>query len=249
MTRSASFTRIALAWTFASMLVAPAALSAQQEQNEHATNPLAAGSRIGFAFSGLYAAPQDEFRQFVNDGWGLGGSFLVKVDPAGVLALRVDANWITYGNSRTNVPLSPTTGDLIRVELDTWHNVFMGGVGLQLQAPSGFVRPYVGATAGMGAFWTQTSIEGSDNDDQPFASTTNQRDNTFAWSGVGGLVLPLTTAGTVLVDLGVTYQGNGQATYLPPGVRFNDAGEPVMRRPVHGNTNMVLYRVGVRIGF
>jgi hypothetical protein len=230
-------------------LVAPAALQAQQTQNASRTNPLAAGSRIGVAINGIYAAPQEEFRTFVDNGGGLGGSFLVKLDPSGVLALRVDASWITYGSERTRVPLSPTTGNLITVDLNTSHNIFMGGVGLQLQAPSGPIRPYVGGTAGIGTFWTQSTIEGTDNDDQPFAQSTNQRDNTFAWSGVGGLTIPLTGAGTVLMDLGVTYQANGEATYLPPGV-IRDANDQVITRdPVRSRTDMLLYRVGVRFGF
>lgn len=230
-------------------LVAPGALRAQQTQNDARTNPLAAGSRIGVSFGGLYAAPRDEFRTFVDDGWGLGGGLLVKLDPAGVLALRVDANWISYGNTRTRVPLSETTGGLIDVDLNTTHNIFMAGVGLQLQAPVGPLRPYVGGTAGIGTFWTQTTVEGTDNDQQPFAQTTNQRDNTFAWSGVGGLTVPLNREGTVLADVGVTYQANGEATYLPPGVVRDSNNDPVTREPVRSRTDMLLYRVGVRIGF
>ena len=245
MSRLPTTLRVALVAT----LALPAALRAQQPQNDSRTNPLGANSRIGVSLNALYAAPQDEFRTFVDDGWGLGGGMLVKLDPAGVLALRVDANWISYGNTRTRVPLSETTGGLIMVDLNTTHNIFMGGVGLQLQSPVGPLRPYVGGTAGIGTFWTQTTVEGTDNDQQPFAQTTNQRDNTFAWSGVGGVTIPLNRGGTVLADLGVTYQANGEATYLPPGVVRDSNGDPVTREPVRSNTDMLIYRVGVRIGF
>ena len=242
--------RIALltAAALAGALVAPSALRAQDPSSPK-QNQFGAGGRLGVAINALYAAPQEGFKTYVDDGWGLGGSFLVKVDPAGVLALRVDANWINYGNTKTTVPLSPTTGNLIVVDLNTTHNIFMGGVGLQLQAPSGPLRPYVGGTVGIGTFWTQTSIEGTDNNQQPFAQTTNQRDNTFAWSGVGGVTVPVTRSGTVLMDLGVTYQGNGEATYLPPGVVRDSNGDPVVRDAVRSKTDMLLYRVGVRIGF
>ena len=230
----------------AALLVMPAALAAQT--TTEASNPFA-GGRFAVSIHGLYAAPQEEFRTFVDNGWGLGGNMLVKLDPAGVLALRVDANWINYGNERTRVPLSPTTGSLITVDLNTTHNIFMGGVGLQLQAPSGPIRPYVGGTAGFATFWTQTTVEGTDNDDQPFAQSTNQRDNTFAWSGVGGLAVPLSRGGNVLLDLGVTYQANGEATYLPPGIIRDADDQPVTRDPVRSKTDMLLYKVGVRIGF
>jgi hypothetical protein len=232
----------------AAALLVPAALQAQDDDDRQ-QNPFGPGGRLAVSINGLYAAPQDGFKQFVDNGWGIGGGLLVKLDPAGVLALRVDANWINYGNDRTRVPLSPNLGNLIYVDLNTTNNIFMGGVGLQLQAPSGPIRPYVGGTAGIGTFWTQTSVEGTDNDDQPFAQTTNQRDNTFAWSGVGGVTIPLTGTGTVLADLGVTYQKNGDATYLPPGVVRDGNGDPVTREPVRSRTDMFIYRLGVRIGF
>lgn len=240
---------LALVATLVAPPLAPRALRAQQTQDDDRTNPFGENSRIGISLGALYAAPRDEFKVFVDDGWGLGGGLLVKLDPVGVLALRVDANFINYGNTRTRVPLSTTTGGLILVDLNTTHNIFMGGVGLQLQAPAGPLRPYVGGTAGVGTFWTQTTVEGTDNDQQPFAQTTNQRDNTFAWSGVGGVTVPLNRGGTVLADLGVTYQANGEATYLPPGVVRDGNGDPVTREPVRSKTDMLLYRVGVRIGF
>ena len=242
-----SRTRILLGVALAASALGPAALRAQDDEQQR--NPFGPGGRFGASINALYAAPQEGFKQFVDNGWGLGGGLLVKLDPAGVLALRVDANWINYGNDRTRVPLSPTTGNLIFVDLNTTNNIFMGGVGLQLQAPSGPIRPYVGGTAGIGTFWTQTTVEGTDNDDQPFAQTTNHRDNTFAWSGVGGLTIPLNGAATVLADLGVSYQKNGEATYLPPGVLRDSNGDPVTREPVRSKTDMLLYRVGVRIGF
>lgn len=238
-------TSLAGAALLAAAFVLPAAAHAQAMQ----TNPMQPGSRIGVAINGLYAVPQEDFRTFVDDGWGAGGSFLVKLDPAGVLALRLDANWINYGLTRTRVPLSPTTGSLITVDLNTSHNIFMGGVGLQLQAPAGPIRPYVGGTAGFATFWTQTSVEGTDNDDQPFAQSTNQRDGTLALSAVGGLTVPLTTSGTILLDLGATFQRNGRATYLPPGVVRDANDNPVTREPVRSNTDMLMYRLGVRIGF
>ena len=231
---------IAALSTFAS----PTTLAAQEQEQ----NPFGPGGRFGVSVNALYGAPQEEFKQFVDRGWGLGGGLLVKIDPAGVLALRVDANFLNYGSERTRVPLGGT-GGLIRLDLNTTHNIFMGGAGLQLQAPAGPLRPYVGGTVGFSTIWTQTTAEGTDNDDQPFAQSTNQRDNTFAWSGVGGFTVPLTRSGTVLMDLGVTYQGNGEATYLPPGIIRDENGDPIVRDPVRTTTDIFVYRLGVRIGF
>lgn len=183
------------------LVARPAA--AQLNGPRASTNPLDSATRIGIAVGGLYASPGKDLKPFVNRGFGAGGSFLFKLDPAGVLALRADANWVNYGNDRTRVPLAGS-GGLISFDLNTSNNIFMGGIGLQLQAPSGPLRPYVGGTVGFATFWTQTSAEGSDNNNEPFATSTNQRDNTFAYSGVGGVTVPLTRAGTVLLDLGAT---------------------------------------------
>lgn len=238
----------------AALLAGAAASPAAAQQDsppdtsaEKSANPF--GTRVAGGIALVYAAPQDEFKTYVDQGWGINGNLLVKLDPAGVLALRVDAGFVNYGSTRTRVPLSPTTGNLILVDLNTTHNIFLGGVGLQLQAPAGPIRPYVGGTVGLGSFFTQTTIEGSDNDNQPFAQSTNQRDHTFAWTGLGGIAVPLNRDGSFLLDLGVTYQANGEATYLPPGVVEDANGNPILQDPVRSSTDMLLYRVGVRFGF
>ena len=101
--------RFMLGVALAASALGPAALRAQDDEEQR--NPFGPGGRMGVSINALYAAPQEGFKQFVDNGWGLGGGLLVKLDPAGVLALRVDANWINYGNDRTRVPLSPTTGN------------------------------------------------------------------------------------------------------------------------------------------
>ena len=194
------------------------------------------------------ASPQGEFANYVNNGWGGGIHYLLRVDRDGWLALRADASLLNYGHERQRVVLSPTVGGRISVDLTTDNNIAFVGLGPQLGVPTGAVRPYVNGFAGVSYIFTQSSVGGTSSGES-FASTTNFDDASFAYGGGGGLYIPLSRRhDPVSLDLGVTYRHNGAAEYLRHGDIVDNPDGSITLHPVFSQTNLLTFHVGVSVG-
>lgn len=171
----------------------------------------------GFAGLSLQVAtPLKEFKNTTNSatGWGLDGHFLVGLDENALLNWRIDAGFLNYGNVTQRVPLSPTLGNLIRVDLRTTNNMLTVVTGPQLLAPTGAFAPYVNALGGFTVFWTESSVEGSNNT-QPFANTTNASDVSWAYgASAGAYIRVYNGARPVSLDIGARYMRHDDAKYL-----------------------------------
>ena len=207
-------------------------------------NALPATTFVGGGLS--IAQPVGEFKNYVNAAVGLNFNLVQQLDPHGVLAVRVDGGYLVYGDETKSAALSPTLGR-IRVDVNTTNNIAALSVGPQLMVPNGTFRPYVTGAIGVSYFFTESSIKGSDSPD--FASTTNYHDATFAWSAAAGLYIPVRRgARPISIDLGARYHGNGQARYLREGSITEDGQGNIYFDPIHSNTNMITYQIGVTFG-
>jgi hypothetical protein len=203
------------------------------------------------AFAGVHlivAQPLGEFDDYIDWGGGIGGEFLYALDSQGALGLRVNLGVMIYGHETKRVPLSPTLGR-IRVDVSTSNNIFVMGVGPQVMLPSGAVRPYLNGTVGLSYFFTSSSVEGS-ADLEPFASSTNFDDATFAWSAGGGLYIPLRRGRrhSLSLDIGAQYHANGEARYLREGSIQEDGTGDIFFDPISSQTNLMTYRLGLTVG-
>jgi hypothetical protein len=197
---------------------------------------------LGGSFS--YGVPVEAFHDYVKQGFGLDGFFRWNGDPKGVLSLRVEGGFLQYGSETKRVPLSPTLGR-IRVDLTTSNNIVWFGIGPQLTLPLPGFRPYVNAAAGFSYFFTESSVDGS-NDSYDFANTTNYDDGTFAWGSGAGLLIPFRTrSGEVALDLGIRFHGNGEVRYLKKGSIEDLPGGAIRLNPIQSEANLLTYRVGV----
>ncbi len=194
-----------------------------------------------------YGVPQQEFRENVRQGFGLDLTGHYKVDRQGIFSIGGEAGFLGYGRETKRVPLSSTIGGRINVDLTTSNNIFWLGVGPQLTAPSGPVRPYANGTAGFAFFWTESSVQGR-WDDEEFAKTTNYDDATFAWTGGAGVLIPIGASQQGALDIGVRYHGNGNTQYLRRGDIIDLPNGGVQLRVREGETPIVLWRLGVRWG-
>ena len=199
----------------------------------------------GLAFT--YAVPQRDFRDNVRQGFGGDGNIHYKLDRQGILSLGGELGFLGYGRETNRVPLSSTVGGRILVDLTTSNNVFWMGVGPQLTAPSGPIRPYVNATAGFAVFLTESSVKG-DYDSEAFASTNNYHDATFAWTGGGGFLIPVGRSREGAIDFGVRWNGNGNTRYLKKGDIIDLPNGNVQLRVNEGETPMLMWRLGLRWG-
>jgi hypothetical protein len=230
---------LALPWVGKAVPAQEFSISPRQERVD--SYRMAAGGSFN------YGAPVGTFHDYVAQGFGLDGFFRWNADRRGILSLRVDGGFLTYGNETKRVPLSSTIGGRIRVDLTTSNNIVWMGVGPQITLPLPGLRPYVNAAAGFSYFFTESSIQGS-NSNENIASTNNYDDGTFSWGGGGGFLIPFKTRRTeVALDLGVRYHSNGEVQYLRKGGIVDLPDGTIRLNTIQSEANLVTYRIGVSV--
>lgn len=191
--------------------------------------------------------PQGEFARYTGTGYGLGGGILLRIDPAAILNWRIDMGIVTYGSSTRRIPLAGT-GGLIQLELNTTSSIFSLVTGPQLLGPTGTIMPYVAPLGGFSVFWTTSSVEGSSNQDQPFASTVNASDLVMTYGGAAGVYIRVREGNNpIRLDLGARVLRHDNARYLN-GDRVREAFEsqkPAV--PIRGRADFLIYHAGVSV--
>lgn len=197
----------------------------------------------GFAF----VVPQGEFRNFVDDGYGVDVHLVYGLDRSNVLGLRFDAGWVRYGSERVGAPLFPGTGRVL-LDVGTRNNIAMFGVGPQLQVPTGPIRPYVNGFVGMGYFYTESSIRDSFSG-RNVARTTNFDDVSFGYGGGGGLALVLGRGRNPLsVNFDAQYRRYNDTEYLVEGSIWDDGFGGVVVSPLLSDVDFLHFTVGLSVG-
>ncbi|MEX2295498.1 MAG: hypothetical protein WD804_04175 [Gemmatimonadota bacterium] len=198
----------------------------------------------------LFAFPVGEFEENVDFGFGIGMHGRLALDEGGILSLRADLGFLNYGSE--TIRICVTQPCRITGDLTTSNNIFLFGVGPEIGVGSGEVRLYANASIGLAYFNTTSSVEGSDNNNDPFASSTNFDDLTFAWTAGPGAQLRVWTgeSASVLIDAGARYHGNGEARYLRKGDIHDLPDGSVELDPQQSETNLwtLLLGVSVEIG-
>ena len=219
--------------------LAPAPLGAQDPDTVRAF----AGGHL------LFAIPVGEFDENIDSGFGLGAHGRLPVNDSGTLSLRLDLGFINYGNETIRICITQpcrVTGDLT-----TSNNIFLVGIGPEIGAGSGAARLYANASIGLAYFATTSSVEGENDFGDPFASSTNFDDFTFAWTAGPGAQLRVWTGERAFVslDLFTRYHGNGQARYLRKGGIQDQPDGSVILDPRQSETNFWTVGLGVSVGF
>ena len=192
----------------------------------------------------LGADPRGGFGEVVDAGFGVGLELQVPLAADGALALRADGGFINYGMERTDVCFSPPVGCRIDVDLTTSNNIAYLGLGPELAAPRGSLRPYVNAGWGISYFFTHSSLEGDDADS--FAGTTNFDD--LVGQSRFGAGFRTRLGRTLLLDLGVQYHRNGVVEYLREGDIVDHPDGSITLHPRRSDANLLVYRVGLTFG-
>ncbi|MBL0940244.1 MAG: hypothetical protein IBJ03_15220 [Gemmatimonadaceae bacterium] len=193
------------------------------------------------------AEPKGDFGKNTNTGFGAGGYLLVGLDDNKIINWRLDASILSYANTSRQIPLAGT-GGLIRLNLRTSSNIVSVVTGPQLLGPTGTFTPYATALGGFSVFWTESSVEGSQNVNTPFASTTNESDAVWAYGGAAGAYLRVYNGkNPVRLDFGVRVLRHDDVRYLNDQ-RVREAFEndrPAI--PVRGRADFITYYAGVNI--
>ncbi|HZF69198.1 MAG TPA: outer membrane beta-barrel protein [Gemmatirosa sp.] len=234
------------AFAVVAALVAPGALRAQFPGAPGSGARAAGPSRWGFGLALSVAQPVHDFRRFVPNGWGGTGHVGMKLDPAGVLALRLDGGLLNYGREKTRVPLDRSRLDL---QLETRNDIYWAAVGPQLMVPRGPIRPYVNAQLGAAVFTTSTTLveERTFEEDRELDSVTEQSDGTWSWGGGGGVLLSV--ARGISLDLGARFHRNGRVSYLREGGVRNVPGGGVELDTIRSAADLWTYQVGLSLAW
>ena len=228
----------------AALLASPAAAGAQL-LDDRPRGP----EKGAIGVSLVVAQPLGAFRDYVKVGGGIDGSVLVHLTRDRAWGVRIDGGFINYGRETKRTRLSNSIGDRIRVDVNTTNNIARMGVGPQLTVPRGPVRPYLHGTIGFSYFYTQSGVEGVDDTDNEFASTTNFSDAALSWGGGGGLLFPFKTKGTtVAVDFGARYLKNGRTRYLREGGITDNPDGTIDVSPIESEVELLVWNLGVSIG-
>lgn len=192
--------------------------------------------------------PQGDFAQNVDIAGGFGGGFIYPLGD--YFGLRGSIDFMIYGSERRRVPLGGGALGLINVDVTTTNGIFGGGIGAQLGMPGERPMPYLAGMIGFSNFSTRSQVAGVNSDDEPFASTTNLSDNTFAKSLLAGLYLP-SPGGAILWEFGVRYTWNGeQVRYLTRGdiTELPDGSVQLNPRETRADLLAVTFGVTLRLG-
>ncbi len=191
--------------------------------------------------------PKGDFNQNTGNGGGIGASLQWGLDRESIANWRLDAGFLTYGNETRRIPLAGT-GGLVKLDLRTSNNIVSVVTGPQIQFGNGPVSPYVSALGGVSVFWTQSSVEGTQNDNSPFATTTNSDDVTLAYGGAIGTYIRVYNGNRpVRIDLGARFLRHDDVKYLNDKLvreAFQDNRDPI---PLRGRADFMTYYLGVNV--
>jgi opacity protein-like surface antigen len=222
---------------FLSMAAALAAVTASAQPATRKASEWLGGGGV------LIGIPLGDFADATDEGVGVAGN-VVFTPGGGPFGIRLQTGGLVYGSRKIATPV-PGTGGLITEDLTTDNWLLNAGIGPQVMLRSGPVRPYAYALAGVGYFATDTSLGNGYHYD--YASSTNYDDTTFAWSAGAGLLFPV--AGTVAIDVGVQYVGNGTVRYLAEGdLRPSPGNAPPEFVPRTTEANLLTITIGVTFG-
>ena len=184
-----------------------------------------------------------QFANYVDFGGGGGGYLLYRPGRNLPLGIRLHLMYLVYGSQTHRYPLVPG----IDVDVTTKNEIAAVSLGPQVTLGHGPLHAYGFAGFGGSFFSTTSSVEGSDQNNQPFASTTNHEDGTFASEFGGGLLIRVSRRGPIAIDLGARYLNNGRVTYVTKE-RVSIVNNLLVVDPVDSEANLIVYHLGVAIG-
>ena len=238
-------TRIFRALALVAVLAAARGSSAQTldvQENQQRTTP----SRWFGSFSLLAAQPLGEFDDYINVGGGVSGGVMYQLSENGPVALRIDMGYVLYGSEKKRIhPFPRLEGDIT-----TNNSIVYAGIGPQFMVPDGLLRPYIGGSAGLAYFFTQSSLDGITSGSDQILETTNFDDVTFAFTGSGGIYIPLRRGlKPISLDIGARYHANGRARYLREGSIQDNPDNSITIDPIESETNLLTWHLGIAVGF
>lgn len=240
MRRTSSVLVVAFTAFATAALASPAAAQYGRQQQTFTPHRFTIGGGID------YAQPVSQFRQNVDHGFGGGGYALLNIDRGGLLGIRADLEFLSYGHTNAYLPIGFYT-----LQQETSNNIVVGTIGPQLTIPLGGPTMYANGGVGFGEFYTETSLSDY-NSSQTYASQTNYSDNSLVYTAGAGLTVPFSVGRqTISLDLGARYHDIGKTRYLTKGDIYQDPANQynVIITPHESDARFIAYRLGLALSF
>jgi hypothetical protein len=208
--------------------------------------PIELKNRIQVGLQLQVTEPKGEFANNTGNGFGVNFTGVGRLDPSGAVNLRTDLGFLIYGSTTRRIDFAGT-GGLVKLDLKTTSNIVTFVTGPQIGGTVGPVSPYLAALGGFSVFWTESSVEGSNNNaNEPFASTTNAHDAVLAYGGAAGATLRVYNgARPIRFDFGARYLRHDDVRYLNQDrveEAFRNNRDPI---PLRGRADYVTYYMGI----
>jgi hypothetical protein len=234
-------TRPLLAALAASLLIAAAPAAAQQEQAVERW-------RMGGGVSLLH--PQGSFAEAAGVGVGISGHAVYRLDPGGILGIRLGGMAAGYGQDRRRTQLSSTIGGRILVDVVTTNNLAVLGLGPQVELPLVGVRPYLHGQAGIAFLSTDSRIRSAypGSRDERIGMTRHHGSATTALGAGGGVRVPLRMGRTpATVELGVAGLRTGEVEYLGRDDIVDNPDGSITLHPRRDRVEALTYSLGISL--
>jgi hypothetical protein len=183
--------------------------------------------------------PKGEFAANVPTGYGFDLTGLFKLDQKGWIGLLAEAGGVRYGHEHIGLGFF---GPGIELDLNTDNRIEFGSLGLQLQFPDGWLRPYANASYAGVHLATESCVSNPDN-----LVEEQCRSNHGDWAGAGvfggGVTIPFGKSFASL-NLGARYHYGAKATYLRQGDIVDNPDGSVTLNVRSSKTDLVLWQIG-----
>ena len=243
-----SFPRFALPLLVGALAVANAdPLAAQATMAAPRTVPVTndtSAPRLPRWYAGVAAdvgRPTGDFRQNVRNTAGATAHLRLRLDPHGLVSLRLEGGYLNYGHENQRTCLANTPGCRIAVNVTTANGILSAAIGPELSLPVGPVRAYAHGLVGASRLTTFSGLGGGLLPDF-VAGDEHFGDNGFAWSTGAGLSVPISRS--VAVDFGASFQGHGQRDYLIKGGVTDNTDGTLDLDLKRSRANLLSFRLG-----
>ncbi|MEP6766079.1 MAG: outer membrane beta-barrel protein [Gemmatimonadaceae bacterium] len=194
------------------------------------------------SLSAIQIRPQDALGRNIGTSVGIAGTYAIRIGTNGVFSIRADVGVTSYDDESHKARFGGDIGGRVQVNVKTDNYILPMSLSAEAARPTGIIRPYVSAGAGATAFFTESRIE-STTDQQAIAATSNHSDAAASWVAGGGVYISIRS---VALDIGVHYVGGGKSDYLARGSIVDLPNGEIKISPLHGTTNFTMLRVGTR---
>lgn len=154
--------------------------------------------------------PRGELSSYISNGWGGNFNAMIRVEPQGLLHLRLDAGSARYGRDEQRFSFGGQD-----YTVTTTNNIDWFGFGPQVMAPGGAVRPYANAGLSITRFRTTSVVSRQQFlEDEELGREDNASDFTTGWVFGGGIYVPFGRTSPLALNIGGRYHFGGEATFV-----------------------------------